>query len=62
MEALSPPGTWASWEEDTEITQASLSGTVAMSVSALSPTRAQGRQPMDLLVKCKINGRMEKGH
>lgn len=47
MEALSPPGTQVSWEE--EITQVSLSRTVAMSIPALSPTCAE----VDLLAKCK---------
>lgn len=36
MEALSLPGTQASWEEATEITQVSLSGTVAVSASSVS--------------------------
>lgn len=53
MEAFSPPGTQASWEEATEITQVSRSRTVAVSVPALSLTHTQGRQPVDLLAKCK---------
>lgn len=53
MEAFSPSGTQASWEEATEITQVPLSRTVAVSVPALSLTHTQGRQPVDLLAKCK---------
>lgn len=62
MEPLSPPETQTSWEEATEITWVSLSGTVAVSMPVLCPTCARHRQPMDLLAEYKIHGRMENDH
>lgn len=35
MEPLGPPGTQASWEEATDMTPSSLSGTVAVSASSV---------------------------
>lgn len=41
----------------------SLSASPAVpTATALSPACNQGRQPGDLLAKCTVNGRMEKGH